>query len=375
MAGLLLTAFFAFRFAMDFGTPQQGLALFAGLALSTPVNVLAHELGHALLAWILGCRVLVVEIGKGPRLFSLRFAKLRLDWRRYPFLGGETVYLPVEGLSGWRKALIAFGGPLANLLLAALFIILPALHDEAGASGWTAAAFGLALSNLGVALMNLWVWRIAPDQFGLPQRPSDGALILSAFRRSSALDDDARDQLAADRHGLLAEFDQAAALYGTLLEREPCDAWRLCKVIHFVDRAHGPEAALAAYRRFAVSGPPRESFWHVGLMHAFLHANLAWLSLKTRDPSQLEDAARYASSAHANLPEVPEVQATLGALHVREGRPEAAEGPLLFGLRGSSDVLDRADFCAFLAEVHRARTDAAMAAEFEALGRHLLAAA
>lgn len=369
----VLMALFAFSYTSQYGTLADGWALFAGACLSLPFNILAHELGHAFVAKVLGCPVLYVEVGKGPKLASTRLAGIRIDWRRYVFLGAETRYLPPDDLARPKRAAIALAGPLANLMLALVFGFLPMLFGSAQSMVWAAACSGLMLSNLGLALINLAVWRFPDTHAPGGAVQSDGARILAAFRRHPTFDEEARARRDAERLSLLGRQDDAVAAYAALLAQRPNDDFLLCNIIHLTDCVEGPQAGLAAYERLVASGPPRQAFWDVGLMQAYLLGNLAWLSLKTGAPADLDQADYFAPLALAGIPASPEIQATMGALDVRRGRLDAGVPRLLTGLRGSTNPIDRADFCAFLADAYRAREDVAMADDYDSLARRLLA--
>ncbi len=367
-----LYALFAFRYADDFGTTTQGLVWFAAAAFSGPFNMAAHELGHAVTARALGSRVLKIRFGHGPRLSATRIAGATLEWRRYPFLGGETVYVPPSApFPSWKRALIALAGPLTNLALAAIFASLPSLAPNADLT-LAAACSGLTLANLLMGVSNLFVWRRKATADAMAAQ-SDGALLLAAFRRGPVLEPEAREQFAAERLCVLGQHGEAASAYEALLSRRPGDTFYLCKTLHLIDRASGSEAALAAYRRLALQGPPQRRPWGLAAMESFLHGNLAWFALKVGGEAHLRHADLYAPLAMAHAGESPEIQATMGALDVRRGRVAAGEALLLRGMRHPTlDPIDRADFCAFLTEASRTRDDAAMAAEYQALGRYAL---
>jgi Zn-dependent protease len=370
----LISALFAFSYAGDFGTAGQGFAWFATAALSGPFNMAAHELGHAMAAGALGARVLKIRFGRGPRLSAIRIADVTLEWRRYPFLGGETTYVPPSAaFPSWKTALIALAGPLTNLILAAIFATLPSLFPNADLT-LAAACSGLTLANLLMGVSNLFVWRRnATTDASATQ--SDGATILAAFGRRPLLEPEAREQFAAERLCVLEQHGEAADAYESLLSRRPGDTFYLCKALHLIDRARGPKAALAAYRRLVMQGPPQRRPWGLAPMESFLHGNLAWFALKLGDEAHLSEADVHAPRAMAHAGEAPEIQATMGALDVRRGRIEAGEALLLAGVRKALDPIDRADFCAFLTEASRARDDGAMAAQYQALGRRLLSQA
>ena len=89
--------------------------------------VVIHELGHMLTAKALGVRVTEFGIGFGPALFKRRFGKTVYSFRII-LLGG---FAKMAGMNDdatgpdtypakkpWRRALIIFAGPLANILAA-----------------------------------------------------------------------------------------------------------------------------------------------------------------------------------------------------------------------------------------------------------------
>jgi Zn-dependent protease len=372
ISNALILGVIAYGYGSDFGTPWQGLALFLAATFSAPLNVTVHELGHALVARALGYDVLTVEIGKGPRRAGLRLGRTRIDWRRYAFLGGETTYIAQGSPRRWGKALVALAGPVANLMLATLFAAVPLLLEGDGGF-WAAACTGLVFANLGMAFLNLIIWRHPAADDGA-EIHSDGAQVIGVFRRAPPVDPEDSLQFDADRLALLGRPADAARLYDQLMAGRRCDAFFMCKLMHLTDRAEGPQAALAAYERRMVIGPPRQRPWDPTGIEAFLHANLAWYALKTADPAKLPMAETFAALAFATLPNMPVVRATMGMLRVRLGALEDGEPLLLDGLRDGSDALDGADFCAILAQTRRAASDSETADDYEALGRHILAA-
>ena len=95
------------------------------------VLVFIHEMGHFLFAKALGVKVLVFSIGFGPKIFSFIYKETEYKISIIPFGGyikmfGESLDDEVSDSEKkysflhqaiWRKSLIAFAGPLFNLVL------------------------------------------------------------------------------------------------------------------------------------------------------------------------------------------------------------------------------------------------------------------
>jgi len=97
--------------------------------------IVIHELGHMLTAKALGVRVPEFGIGFGPAIFKKKFGKTVYSFRII-LLGGFAKMAGMEGMTSvgvdrselgpdtypakppWRKALIIFAGPFANLVAA-----------------------------------------------------------------------------------------------------------------------------------------------------------------------------------------------------------------------------------------------------------------
>jgi regulator of sigma E protease len=100
-----------------------------------------HELGHFIVAKLSGVRVLVFSLGFGPRLFGFRRGDTDYRISAIPLGGyvrmfGDDMTEAVEGAERnhsyldkpyWKKTAIAFAGPLANVVLAWLLLIVLAM--------------------------------------------------------------------------------------------------------------------------------------------------------------------------------------------------------------------------------------------------------
>jgi hypothetical protein len=229
---------------------------------------------------------------------------------------------------------------------------------------------GLVVANLLMAFNALW-----PQQGA--DYPTDGAQILALFRPTPPTPFDDRLSLlaAAQRLQLAGRFGEAAALIVDQLDRWPNDPCLLGMVIHYTSRAAGDRAAMARYRAVVAgtpSGPPR-FFPDCEASVGWLAANIAWSSLKAGEDADLEQVDEELQLALSHLPDAPEVKATLGALFVTRGDPDAGEPLLIDAMRKIEDPVDRADFAGYIARARRARGQEDQAQEVERLGRHILA--
>ncbi len=90
-----------------------------------------HELGHFLFAKLFGVKVEVFSIGFGPRLFAKRMGETLYQVAVVPLGGYVKLYGEEEKVSdprafsskpNWQKILIAFAGPLFNIVLTVLLL-------------------------------------------------------------------------------------------------------------------------------------------------------------------------------------------------------------------------------------------------------------
>jgi len=99
--------------------------------LAFNIIVIIHELGHFLTAKKLGIKVLEFSLFMGPKIFSIRRGDTMYSLRLIPFMA----YVKMEGEEEasdseaafsnkpkYIRALTALGGPMANLLLAAVLL-------------------------------------------------------------------------------------------------------------------------------------------------------------------------------------------------------------------------------------------------------------
>jgi hypothetical protein len=163
------------RLGEAFAPLSWGVVLVSAIAMAWP-HIVLHEAGHALAGIARGMRP--IAFGIGP----LRWDRGESGWRFRRGAGvagisGFAALLPVgeRGLSRGDQALYLLGGPLANLLTAALGFAGVALAGEA--RGPASFLFGAAASALLLGLLNL-------VPFHSQGWRSDGRGLLDLLRRS-----------------------------------------------------------------------------------------------------------------------------------------------------------------------------------------------
>jgi len=145
------------------------------------LTIVPHELGHALMARLIGMRVFKIYLGSGRTMFSFKLLGFDSELRSLPT--GGVVVAAHRSLEHLRVNQFAFilAGPAINVLLAAAIWTflspgtLSSIH-QLGHGFQPGLAFFCA--NLAVLLENLWPRDVA-TVFG--RVPSDGKQLFQAF--------------------------------------------------------------------------------------------------------------------------------------------------------------------------------------------------
>lgn len=355
------------------GLVDDPLSLFLmveGALLTTVIRTAIHEAGHAAAAAALGAKVLRVTVGHGPTAHQFRWQGVRVDVRRYAFMGGQTHMAWPSGESPrWRSILVLLAGPGANAAFALLAFWLASSLQQ----GWLATFASPLLSGFGVSQAITAIYNLWPSTFELNGLPSDGRQVLALMTsRNSKPDKFVQALLRAQAHLVEERHKAAADAFWEAAQLKPDATLAFAMTMHCLNQAEGGAAAMAFFRTnraaFEASMATTDDVHRT--MVPYLQANIAMPALSSDPP--LADI--YSRAALDALPEIPAMIGTRGAYLILMGEVATGRGMLLQAIRGSTSGNDRAEFAEALARADRAAGDAERAEAFEDLGRYARAA-
>jgi len=303
--------------------PSAGMAVLAGFFLSLWPHIVVHEAGHAVAGLSRGMHALA--FGVGPLRWE-RGGDGHWRWRNgggIRGVGGFAALLPrgTRGLSRGDQIVFLLGGPLANLLSAAL---LAALVARLPMPAWlTGALAGMALGAATLGLGNLLPLRLQGWR-------SDGRGLLDLLRRTpdAALQLQVNQLMALSLAGMrprdwpentMPTADANIASSGLL---QTAQMLRLARAIDCGDAGAARPEALALTAGFAVAAPVFQSAIAVALAsHAALLVRdrgllAAW---RLRCEGGLMDLSPYRAWLDAEIAGLDGDDAAI-ALHIARAR-------------------------------------------------------
>jgi hypothetical protein len=150
--------------------------LLGGLFLGVVPTVIIHELGHAFMGWLSGMRFVSLAIGSMQFVQSSDGRIRRESLRGSRAFAGFALFVPPPNFPPVRLMLFCLGGPIFNLLQAALCMLLATLLHS------YLAAFVVGVGT--VALM-IGIVNLLPFSFGGMQ--TDGRQILDVLQGGEAV--------------------------------------------------------------------------------------------------------------------------------------------------------------------------------------------
>ncbi|MDH5673093.1 MAG: tetratricopeptide repeat protein [Myxococcales bacterium] len=292
------------------------LSVFFILLFWVPLLVL-HELGHALMARLLGWGVHEMVLGFGPELLRLSLLGTRVSLRMVPVEGYVVPYPSDLRSARLKSALIYAAGPGAELLFVLVLLLVvgsDVMFTRTGDLGLIALQSAAVAAMIG-ALQNLVPHAAAGGA-------SDGLGILMSFGQSDVLfryrmqlptlREAERAIARGDARAALARVERALAQY-------PGDPILGAMHARCLAASGQHEAALARLEALQ-EGDVGSDLAEAERLHA-----AACLVLHGAEAGTLGEAEGACRQALARQPGAPDYSMTLGEILVEQGRFEEAE--------------------------------------------------
>ncbi|HET6248759.1 MAG TPA: site-2 protease family protein [Tepidisphaeraceae bacterium] len=321
-------------------------------------SIIPHELAHAAAGWLAGIEVWSITLGRGRRIASFKFRQFVFELRSGPNIGYVTHCVPDYPGRRWREFVLIAAGPLANLVLLILSLILANTNGPVSPAHGSRHGFPwivLAAANALLLIISLFGKNLT-----LPSGKTtcDGrklARLLSTPRPDAQT---RRYQNLTSRAGRLLvreEYAGALALLRPLLIERPADVYPRGLAATAMLGMQNLTGARAVFRQLLDEYQPRDA------TRAWIANCLAWTDLVLDDPQFLDEAVRQTAEAFALMPWEPSVQSTRGYALVITGNLDEGERLLRKALAGAELPNQRAAvLCALaIARIHRGQIDAA----------------
>lgn len=309
------------------------LRLITAIIVISPISVLIHELGHVVMAKVMGWYISAVVLGAGRLLWQGRVGDVLLQFR-FMQMGGLTWCAPRAG-SGWvpLQALMVFAaGPAVNALAAWLGLQVYNLQTDAdpgGSNGITVTGLWIFF-NLFIAAASLLPYVISVTGVAVG---SDGYQMLQALFTPGALRhryEYARPFLQFAGLRQLGEHERARDVMAEKLRKNPDDVFAVqnmsaaeCDVENYQECISQSRRGLEMLTQDFKLDPAIMGA-NSTLMPAYLEAafkcNLAYATLRGRTGDSAE-AFSLAKAAYEVVPWDPGVQSTYGYALAVTGAP------------------------------------------------------
>jgi Peptidase family M50 len=310
-------------------------AYFLGLLALVFVRLLVHEMAHALAGWLVGHRILLIQVGAGPLLLRLPLFGGSMELRMHPRHGAVFSLLPRASWFRLRRMISVSAGPLADIgLVVTLFLV--AWSPSVRAITW----WFLLLLLLAVGMAALVLLSFVPRHLPHINGPNDILQLVRLWKmdvRSTAL-------IAADHERQLAMHEswrlfakgkpQAALAHWDARVRDDDSGVGVNRCV-LVWACEGTDAALqelarerAVLERFAreqsllQSAPGPAWKQQIAQLNAVLDTNAAFFAVQSDRPELLPEAERAINRALAVMPREPAMVRTFGLVQLALGNVE-----------------------------------------------------
>lgn len=322
------------------------LAVFSLIFFLFPLIIL-HELAHAITARLLGLRVFSIQVGYGKILYHTYLGKIAVVLRSLPLGGLTYISAPRLTYPRLRFGLTYLAGPFVHLAI--LLGLGPLWFKMGGLWGADRSPAYLLLTDWLMANLIVLITNLIPRRVDTPYGPtrSDGGQILNALIHKPK---DIAERLAryyateaaeAARRDHLAEaedwIEQGLAQY-------PSDPLMLSTAGYVFFQAGQWERARGVW--LAQLGDAESLKPEIKYMAL---NNIAFANLLNNDPALLDEADRYSSEAHKNMPWMAPVRGTRGAVLIELNKVEEGLELVRSSLEKTDTPKDKAQTMSYIA--------------------------
>ncbi len=322
------------------------LAVFSFIFFLYPL-IIIHELAHAITARILGLRVFAIHMGYGKVLVNTYLGKVAVVLRSLP-LGGLT-YISAPRLPFYhlRFGLTYLAGPFIHLAI--LLAMGPLWLQMGGLIGADRSPAFLLLTNWLIANLVVLVANLIPRRVDTSYGPirSDGGQIVNALFHKPGNMEARLARYYATEAAEAARQDHLTDAEGWIeqgLAQYPTDPLMLNVAGYVFFQAGQWERGRQVWLAQLADGEnlkPEIKFMALN--------NIAFANLLLNDPALLDEADRYSTEAHKNMPWMAPIRGTRGAVLIELNQPEEGLELVRSSLEKTDTLKDKAYTMSYIA--------------------------
>ncbi|PJZ57164.1 hypothetical protein CH367_10465 [Leptospira barantonii] len=230
--------------------------------ISTPLNIILHEFGHAIAALMFTKSTVHINLcdGTTKNLFEITIGRFRItfSWRNLFYHSGLTIHAPVESLITSR--IIFLSGVAFNGIIALPLFGFIALNFSSDFIQWM--LIGFFFNFLLLSLGNLYPREI---KVGGKVYGTDGLLFIRSFQKSSLLWAEIATALNKQAYA------EAASIIVNTRKLPEFGFDQLRTIIYYCLRPVGYSAIARVIKHFAKDVSGKDDFFLLGLAYAHLN--------------------------------------------------------------------------------------------------------
>ena len=320
------------------------------------LSIVPHELGHAIVAQLLGWRVFTVMVGLGKKVFQFELSRIIFTLHSLPIAGRGTC-APINGRYVKTKFFfIILAGPAVNAIIATIILFI--WRHEGGVPH---AAQLCVIANVWILIMNL-----APRHSKILNTDTDGKQLIGIFFKKQ----DYVEELRSARYAGEAMVRRD--------EYDDIEDWCNKGLTLFPQNFHLLNVRGILYLEEQNYGRAREIFLQLlltetkpGLKRYVILNNIAYADVLADNPELLPEADAYSTEAYNGLPSMEAIIGTRGTVLVEIGQIEGGIKLLTEAFNKHATPSNRASTACYLAIAYARMGDRVRAEKYLGLTKQL----